>query len=44
VGQIAADIDDEEADPEYNFLESLEQYEIDQEDFRDDRAVKVSRK
>ncbi|WAQ96870.1 GON4L-like protein [Mya arenaria] len=36
------DEDDEEADPEYNFLE--EQEEFDHEDFRNDRAVKVSKR
>ena len=37
--------DAEEDDPEYNYLEEAEQYEqYDSEDFRDDRAVKVSSK
>ena len=35
--------DTEEDDPEYNYLEEEEQ-EYDKEDFRDDRAVKVSSK
>ena len=35
--------DGEDDDPEYNYLEEEEQ-EYDEEDFRDDRAVKVSSK
>jgi len=37
-------VDDEEEDPEYNFLQEVEQYEFDREDFRNDRAVKVPSK
>ena len=33
--------DGEDDDPEYNYLEEADQ-EYDKEDFRDDRAVKVS--
>ena len=35
--------DGEDVDPEYNYLE-VEDQEYDKEDFRDDRAVKVSSK
>lgn len=38
------DVDDPENDPEYNYIEDANAIEVDKEDFRDDRAVKVSSK
>ncbi|KAK3595161.1 hypothetical protein CHS0354_002761 [Potamilus streckersoni] len=36
--------DDEEGDPEYNYLEDAEEEVLDEEDFRSDRAVRVTKK
>ena len=33
---------DDEADPEYNFLAEVEKEELDAEDFRNDRDVRVT--
>jgi hypothetical protein len=37
------DANDEEAnDPEFNFLEALAEVELDAEDFRNDKAVRIT--